>query len=68
VTNQDQRGAGAVGSSRTAGGRSRCCTPVNGEIDEIEFERPVETLVDPETERIRATAQLVSGVGEPFED
>jgi len=36
---------------------------VAGEIDEAEFERRVETLVDPETERIRAAVQPVSGIG-----
>ncbi|WP_256391503.1 hypothetical protein [Natronoarchaeum rubrum] len=36
---------------------------VAGEIDEIEFERCVETLLDPETERIRATVTPVPGIG-----
>jgi len=36
---------------------------VAGEIDEAEFERRVETLVDPETERIRAAVTPVQGIG-----
>lgn len=36
---------------------------VAGEIDEAEFERRVETLVDPETDRIRAAVTPVQGIG-----
>jgi len=36
---------------------------VAGEIDEAEFERRVETLLDPETERIRAAVTPIQGIG-----
>jgi len=36
---------------------------VAGEIDEAEFERRVETLVDPETDRIRTAVTPVQGIG-----
>jgi ERCC4-type nuclease len=36
---------------------------VTGDIDEAEFERRVETLLDPETEQIREAVTPVQGIG-----